>query len=577
MKTGKVNRKAFITALYTMLVFSVVLFAGYSKSYTKYIDKDLNALTYQVELKTLFKGESKTISLVNDGSSNKDLAHFKFSFNRNDVVLDNTRDVYTISLPKDACYFAENGISIPVNGTLDPSEGKITYQTKYNKNAKTNVDMYCYVDKIFDEDKNLNLSVDILEQVGKGENLESQFLYMIFSAPQITLDDYYVAINYDPTPVPPTDYFELIITDEEAKDKETSKDIFDDWIDDFNGKYGSDIDPYATETIKDYVDSVYKDKDIFDPENNLPGLSVTHEDGKYTFTIGANFIGYARTYKGHKEFNSGLMYYTMINPTIKDEEKVKVLKETMNYYLSLYYTVSDAQKIYTFIDKQNGFNKMLNHEQVIGLTYEYEDVNSLVLKLKSNILDYAYVPSTNDPFTVNFNMETRMYNYFIEQLRTYYGDIVSEDMIKYIDEENWEPYYDSITKNSCTNNDDGICVTPVKQSFTDYFVEYDVENGYYIIIKISSDVEANPDNNFNTVEVAKLSVPSGDFKLNITNNADGTITISMDYNDADAMHDVVDYLDNYFGQTSNLDDSAFTPDALGNIHISYNLINQVIR
>lgn len=576
MKIGKfeINKEILKVSLYTLFIFCALILTNCPKSYPKYIDKDLNALAYNTELYTLYKGETY-LEIIKDGSSDT-LAHFRFNFNRNDVVNDASIDKYTIYLPNNSgCYFAQSGIKPAAGGILNGNS--ITYRSTA-KGDNNIVEFYCPIS--FDENTNIlnRLMGTIEEQITVNisypnlSGLESPFIYKKFVTPEITRERYYEIIDYvEPTPPEPDvvkDKEHLEVPDNKTVD-EINKE-FDDWIKEIDETLAGEIAPLEEKTITDYVDNYCKNEndeytDV--TKCNIPGMDIDHKDGKYIFTLEDNFVGYARTYNGKVLFDSRLLYFTT-----KDETEIKT---AITYYLNNYYETENASDILNYIESNGGIDALING-RIPGLILYVNNDENIIIKISDNIMGYVFPKSPERPYKIMFDTKRQMEKDFFENnyILNYYGDIVSkeaQDII--IGTSDGEPYYSSVTKNFVR---DGISEN---KSFTDYFVSYDPTNEYYLLIKIYSDVEKYAENTFNTVDFTTLKVPNSDFKISFVNDKtdDTLLKISLSYTDADVITEVIDYLDQYFGVTTNINVKEIAPDATNNINVTYNVIKNIIR
>ena len=129
------------------------------------------------------------------------------------------------------------------------------------------------------------------------------------------------------------------------------------------------------------------------------------------------------------------------------------------------------------------------------------------------------------------------------------------------------PLYYSYTKNNTKDapNDED------KKSFTDYFAVNDIENGYYLIFKMSSDVELNSDNKFNKIEVGTYVAPT-DFNLEFVNTTEEILTVKMSYTSKQDIEEAINYFDNYFNTTSAVE----IPEAVDGVYSVEYQINKVV-
>lgn len=537
-KLKKVSRVKIL--VFTLMLFGATILASYPKSYPKYVDS--GSLVYKVNFYSLFKGDSYITEIIKEDSTDT-LAHYRFTFNRNDVVKDNTLDKYIITLPA-TCYYAPNGIKASDGGKV--LDNTVSY-TSTAKGANNMVEFYCNI--TFNENDIMSRVTVLLEEKVKTEDT---FLYKRFISPEMTKAQYYELIEYVPDSERPIeDFMKLIVPDTETVEK--TNELYENWINKFAYKYSADIAPLEEKTIINYVNN-YCDKTNV-TNCNVAGITYEHVDGNHVFTIDNSFVGYARTYNEKVLFDARILYFTS-----KDEV---LMNKALTYYLSNYYEVDNKDEILAYITRNGGISALLNNT-IPGIMIVEDTDTFISLKLSNNILGYLLPVDPEKPFKIPFNLETLMEKDFFDSgnINRYYGDIVSssaEDLIK--NGPDWEMYYNSATKNNTSEE---------AKSFKDYFVLYDPENKYYLLINIYSDVDENPDNKYNVITFTPLRVPDENFIITF-NNTDTTLDITITYSNKDTVKEVIDYLDVYFNTSTSIDLSTLVPDENNNITVNYSV------
>lgn len=416
----------------TTMLIGIAHFAIYPESHSKYLDKNLNAISYSATIHPKYKGTIPIEQIASPPSyatnatkpkSDWQTAYFEFAFSRNNFGTNQESDRYTILTNNNAC----NIVGMDSSGNIDTTKYGNTY-TQYQSDEEdiTKVVLECSVDKL-KQGTDLYLEVQIKDTIN-GDH-ENAFIYKdgdwklsqsaYYSKYPKPADPEYVDIdwnaNYLRLPASVSENFfdnlkenlgDLANTLPDFDFNLTDKSLYgifkEIWLEKIVGTDAS-YTPYIEE-IKNYVLNSYNTQEsIFDANTKLKGLNVIevttetsngNTSSVYEYTLDSSLVGYARTFDAYQDRgNYNIMYFSEADEGDKD-----LLKNIFAYYLEEYpdkFSITNSQEkelIMKYIDTfENGMIDILNNKST-GMIYD-NNLNRLVLQ--PNLIEDAYEKVNN--------------------------------------------------------------------------------------------------------------------------------------------------------------------------------------
>lgn len=544
MKINKLQRNILI---YTFFILSVIALAVFPSSNSKYIKEDDKALIYSANIYNLYAGEfDNRITLIPEKSTDTE-AYLEYMFRHSNVALDATNDIYELVLEPNTCVIDLENVTHISRFNKDTNKFTFYPNVDYRNEGYIIVGMKCSIEDMKIDEENIQAKVSIKEQIVANGLVEQQFDYI-----DLVYNDTIENYNNTVDPVLPS------ITIPEKKEDGTDEDVY--------AKFIKWITTYAKSTsyeseILSYVNAFVTRENVKNIPFPLLGISSSHDEENltYTFTIAENLIGYARTYLESMHSHPTLMFFTT-----RDED---TLEFAFDYYLKNYFYKNDLvnyQKVLDYANARGGIKAIvLEGANIPGFTF-VDELDELLIW--NNILNYINLEVQGNWVNLDFGPMATMYNTFKTAVDSL--DVaISTDAKRVVI--GVSPLYYSYTKNNTRdipNDEDKI-------SFTDYFAVNDTENGYYLIFKVSSDVELNPNNKFNKIEVGTYVAPTG-FNLEFVNTSDEILTIKMSYTNKQDIEEAINYFDTYFNTTSTVE----IPEAVdGVISVEYQITKNIAR
>lgn len=548
MKINNLQRNILI---YTFFILSVIALAVFPTSHSKYIKEDDRALVYSANIYNLYAGEfDNRITLIPEKSTKTD-AYLEYMFRHSDVANDATRDVYELIVTPSTCEIDLNNVTPISKFNKDTNKFTFNPARDYKGEEYIIVGMTCKIEDMKIDDENLQVKVKIKEQITTNNYTEPSFDYI-----DLVYNDTLTKYNETVDPVVPS------ITIPEKKEDGTEEDIY--------AKFIKWITTYAKSTnyeseIMAYVNAFVTEDNVKDIPFPLLGISSNHDDENltYTFAITENLVGYARTYTESLHSHPTLMYFTT-----RDED---TLEFAFDYYLKNYFykdQEENYQKVLKYANDNGGINEIVNNnKKVLGFKF-VDELDELLIS--NNILNYVDFAVQDNWFNINFADKETMTGNYRTGLSNLSKPLTGQALISAIFNVN-NSYIKNNSVDAPSDSD--------KKSFVDYFAIDDVaKNGYYILLKISSDVELNPDNKFNKVEEQVYTVPVSEtddkFKLSFANTTDELLDITISYTNKQDIEEAISFLDTYFGTTSTV----LIPEPVdGIITVEYQITKNIAR
>ncbi len=494
----KENKKIITILGITILLLTTILLTVFPTSHSKYIDIKPQALTFENNFYTLNKGN---IDINLDGDNSKyDQMRVYFMFNRNDINPGTKKDVYTITIPN-SCTVN----SISTKGTRNINGKTITISYSNNTSDINTIYLDCAVNEDPNNDiiknRQFDINVEIKEKVGS----EASFvyvngLYRASSNNPETIDQYWERF------LPPLDRLEI-----PKSGTVTPLSLYEQLKRFLNERYlpyilagmsdlmfVDDINKSVNDYIESYNPATHPELTVEDfLKMEKLGLDITDDGTQYTFMLEENFIGYALTFEKN---DLQTVFFSTTNESIINNAFEAYLK----HFYSLeedYLTIKDYLAKFTHNISDyilNGLPNIMALSRIIR--YEgYYQINF------SRLLEYAR-HSTESPVDIEFNETTSMRNSFFTSMDTgaygpdsELGAILSDASRQTIKTYRGE-IYNSVIKNHTVN---GVAQPTV--AFNDYFILYDEEKGYYLIVRVFSNGQI-----CNHLNIEVLSFNSGD-------------------------------------------------------------------
>ncbi len=453
---------------------------------------------YESTIHSKYKGEFE-ITLYDEENkkpSDWENAYLSFSFDRNSVIADGSKDVYTIQVPN-GCRIIREYTTISNGGTRIGNA--ITYNTPYSSeedNTNTIV-MRCSVNQLVNNENKIIASVEVEETIG-----DKTFTYMDGTFEQ-SLQDYY---EKHPLPIQRVEWkqtadeqYLMLPIKNTITDWSTylpvNKTPLTDWNFLISGSYawfrksdGSETrirssydvfnivwlqnivasnNAYADEIIS-YVSKSYPDEaSITNANIELPGFKTTKyptADGEmWKYEIAENFVGYART---------AAVDFTKNNYMYFSTEDTNTLNDAFKMYLDTYpYQGVDIEQIKNLVNQyDNGVSDIL---KLIDTNGDIYIDGKLVFHYEASDNRLELIKETNEPdniVRVPFSDEATMKATLESEFAKIYENISINAIINSIDIMN------SLVKNSTQNSN--------KESYSDYFIVQDGNN--YILVNVYS-------------------------------------------------------------------------------------------
>lgn len=356
----------------TLIVFSLGVFANYSKTSSKYFVDDLDDksdnIVNLISFKSLKYGETKGLVTYSEKLTNLEISDIEYSIkfyrkivNSNDedvitdnyrVVVDNGCTITEVVTPKAPTYVPNQDGSINENSkgamyTISAGDGSSTDNVAnltYVNDVKSNTSEGSSSNDLITVRYTCPLSVVKRNKVGGGEetstefniyekiNDESEFLYLNYTYTKDFIQKVYnVLINGDRLEkmhIPTDD--SMINFDEE----------FDKWVTAFGAEFSKNNTKYPTITAK--IRSFISAKDVKNKVNQGFGLKSGASDAGANYKLMYQFDTIASQAETYSNYVSGgnttefpNLYF--IDPMTSDEATALFRK-----YLKEYYTYTDA-------------------------------------------------------------------------------------------------------------------------------------------------------------------------------------------------------------------------------------------
>lgn len=545
MKMNK-NMRYVIWSIFVFL--SIISLHAYPSSHSKYIDRDDEALAYNANLSKLYN--STPLGIYTTPRSTYQVAYLSFSIPRNSVVTEKMQDVYEIIVPS-VCTLNDITSSGVRNGN------KVTFQSV--NTSTIDVTLRCDVNKISATENGKAVfrvpTIEIREQIGE-DKLDFRYMEGSFV---LTQEEYF---RRYPKPDPT-----VIMTDTKlimSKDVTDKYSTFTTWITNYANKYG-----YSTEVLK-YIKNKYPDEaSILNMSLTLPGFRATYDETskQYTYEIRENFVGYARTASSSSRAPEFMYFSTEDEGELQKAFELYLKNyatEDAMYQLILDYVKSfDSKGIsYVVLPKSDGTYQTIN-----GMIYNPETKQ---LRILNNIKDYAYL-LTGTPIRISFLYYPLMHPVFYDNISTVYGDIVSktaENALK----NNYDIYL-SVTKNGYQTLDQSDVIIP--KSFRDYFIQYDKEFNYYLLVDVKSLAGNADEEQCNYVILDKLLFQD-DVKISFNNTSETALEVTVSHTSKDKILEVIIELNKYFGSEIKEEDLTFTTLDDNSISVVYTITKEIL-
>lgn len=387
----------------TLIVFSLGVFANYSKTSSKYFVDDLDNksdnIVNLISFKSLKYGETKGLVTYSEKLTNLEISDIEYSIkfyrkivNSNDedvitdnyrVVVDNGCTITEVVTPKAPIYVPNQDGSINENSkgamyTISAGDGSSTDNVAnltYVNDVKSNTSEGSSSNDLITVRYTCPLSVVKRNKVGGGEetstefniyekiNDESEFLYLNYTYTKDFIQKVYnVLINGDRLEkmhIPTDD--SMINFDEE----------FDKWVTAFGAEFSKNNTKYPTITAK--IRSFISAKDVKNKVNQGFGLKSGASDAGANYKLMYQFDTIASQAETYSNYVSGgnttefpNLYF--IDPMTSDEATALFRK-----YLKEYYTYTDAEieKIITYVGEYGGISSVLGDstKNIPGITH----------------------------------------------------------------------------------------------------------------------------------------------------------------------------------------------------------------
>ncbi len=541
-----------------MLILITAYFSVYPTSNAKYIKKESVALSYDRTFFELYKsGLTNSITLL-DKESTLDNIKISVKFNRNNVLLENKKDTYTINLAtnlKDVCSITLSQSNASPKGTI--SSNKISFEK--NGTASIEAQIVCPISNTIVKDSSnveyINIPIEIKEKISSdisnftymdgqyniklsdymNKHLEPSTIFNIDVKAQSIYDDLIYYLTYS--------YFPYYLTEYENLNLELIK---------------QSILKYV-EVIKPVDES--EDKKAFLDNLNLPGVSIdTTNPDYYVFKIENNFVGYARTYSHFLNGGNKYMYFSSSNTVLEGQETPLDYNSIFNYYINTYFypreeNAANREIINNYMQDKDIRSFIINGTpDIVGILRINENQIDI-----SNLLRHA-TNSIKTPIVIEFGLENNMLSNFLTIIENNYykKDIISLAVYSKIEINN-DIYY------SIIKNNDGIDINhpnnEPKQAFNDYFLLYDAEKEQYVILNIFADSQMIEEkyNGANLIVIPKyeaLTITYESVASDLENPEAKkdriNVNISYDNLTVDRLEiiEVIKELDTYFGANS---------------------------
>lgn len=464
---------------------------------------------YESTIHSKYKGNF-VISLYDEEKtkpSTWENAYFVFEFNRNNVIIDGSKDVYTITIPK-GCSIVSNLSTVSEHGSLNVLKSTITYENyPYSKEEQNmnSIVMRCPIDNIKSGNK-ISVSVNVKETIEDKEpftymdgTFEQSLVEYYENHPlpsqrvewkQTTNEQYLILpikdtitdwSTYLPTDKAPLTSWNFLISStnpsyawfRQNDGKETTLSspytVFNTvWLQNIltiNSAYAEEIIAYVSQSYPNLAS-------ITDTSIEVPGFKKykyqqTTEGEVWKYEIEENFVGYARTNAVDFTENNYMYFSTTDSNT---------LNEAFKMYLDTYpYQGVDKTELKNLVDQyENGVSDIL---KLIDANGDIYIDGKLVFRYDASENLLELVKEAEEPDTIihiPFNDEATMKATFESELKRIYSDL-SESTITKINADN--DILTSILKNSTLNSN--------KESYSEYFIVQDGNN--YVLVNVYSD------------------------------------------------------------------------------------------
>lgn len=464
---------------------------------------------YESTIHSKYKGNFD-ISLYDEENtkpSTWENAYFVFEFNRNNVIVDGSKDVYTITIPK-GCSMVYNLSTVSDHGRLNVLKSTITYENSPYSEEEQNMNsivMQCPINNIKSGNK-ISVSVNVKETIEDKEpftymdgTFEQSLVEYYENHPlpnqrvewkQTTTEQYLILpikdvitdwSNYLPTDKAPLTSWNFLISTtnpsyawfRQNDGKETTLSspytVFNNvWLQNIltmNSAYAEEIIAYVSQSYPNLAS-------ITDTSIELLGFKKakyqqTTEGEVWKYEIEENFVGYARTANVDFTENNYMYFSTTDSNT---------LNEAFKMYLDTYpYQGVDKTELKNLVDQyENGVSDILKLADVNGDIYID---GKLVFHYEASDNRLELIKEAEEPDTIiriPFNDETTMKATFESELKRIYSDL-SESAITKITTDN--DILTSILKNSTLNSN--------KKSYSEYFIVQDGND--YQLMHVYSD------------------------------------------------------------------------------------------
>lgn len=507
---------------------------------------------YESTIHSKYKGKFN-ISLYDEENtkpSTWEKGYFVFEFNRNNVIADGSKDIYTIAIPN-GCSIVYNLSKVSDHGKLNVLKSTVTYEnspySEEDKNTNSIV-MQCPINKI-KVGNNISVSVEVKETIG-----DKTFTYMDGTFKQTLLEYYeshplpnqrvewkqteteqYLILpikekitdwsTYLPTDKAPLTSWNFPISTtnpnyawfRQNDGKETTLSspytIFNNvWLQNIltiNSAYAKEIITYVSQSYPNL-------ESITNTSIELPGFRKTKyqqttEGEVWKYETLENFVGYARTAAVDFTKNN-YMYFSTVDENI--------LNEAFKMYLEEYpYQGVDKEELTTIVNTY-GVSKILKLADANGDIFIdgkhlfHYDASDNRLELIKEIVE------PDNIVRVPFGDEATMKTTFASELKRVYSDL-SENAIAKITQNDNNDIIKSLLKNSTLNSN--------KESYSEYFIVQDGTT--YLLVNVYS----------TGINYTYATVSTLDAKLE--NNA---LSFSFGGKDQNNLLSIVNALDKYF-------------------------------